>query len=638
MSNPPNARGHALVAGELAKFLLWEGEKASMKLLRQWGGLIWSKWSERFYQVSIKQRVFISFIVLITLSISAMGVLTYRIAGKEIQNNAFDTSKETVDKTLQLLDYRLNDVAMSVQSLMLSDAYRQMMIDVQAHDVTNYYVHLSEMQYVLSQATFNEPMIENVLIATPIGDFYSTTQVRAQDNSFYGSELYDNSKKSPGGYWAKGHYDRLFTGSQRVVSFVVRGIYENTPITNVFIVVNLRENKIASLLGKGTSGNDRKYLLLNTEGETVVQTGWPAKGEPPKDPEFLQDSTADSEGNFFYPFEGENYLVNYKQSAVAPNWILAGMQSKDQVLGQLKGVQRAVLYVILVFLLTTWFFSNKLTAALLRPLFKLSRLMRRVEENQLSVSFESKYNDEIAQVGFQFNRMMTEIKTLIEDVRQKEKGKRHAEIRALTAQMEPHFLYNTLNTIYCKSVMGENDDVNEMILALSQMFQLGLGGGQDLITLEDELSHVQQYCAIQQKCYENLFEYHAEAEEEELLSFPIPKILLQPLVENSIQHGFSDRRSGGCIHVRISLEQSMLHIVVEDNGKGMDAAKVEQGMAKREISKKGYALVNIRHRLQLYYGDEARMELSGQAGVGSRTDLWIPLSPLREEGGNYGIS
>lgn len=609
-----------------------------MRFFRKWGSLIWSKSSERYYQVSIKQRVLLSFLVLITLSISAMGVLTYRIAGKEIQNNAFETSKETVDKTLQLLDYRLNDVAMSVQSLMLSDAYRQMMIDVQAHDVTKYYVHLSEMQYVLSQATFNEPMIENVLIATPIGDFYSTTQVRAQDNSFYGSELYDNSKKSPGGYWAKGHYDRLFTGSQRVVSFVVRGIYEHTPITNVFIVVNLRENRIASLLGQGTAGKDRKYLLLNKEGETVVQTGWPAQGGPPREPEFLQDRTADSEGNFFYPFDGEDYLVNYKQSAVAPEWILAGMQSKDQLLGQLKGVQRTVLYVILVFLLTTWFFSNKLTAALLRPLFKLSRLMRRVEENQLSVSFESKYNDEIAQVGFQFNRMMAEIKTLIEDVRQKEKGKRHAEIRALTAQMEPHFLYNTLNTIYCKSVMGENEDVNEMILALSQMFQLGLGGGKDLITLEDELSHVQQYCAIQQKCYENLFEYRAETEEEELLSVPIPKILLQPIVENSIQHGFSDRRSGGWIHVRISLEQAMLHIVVEDNGKGMDTAKVELGMTERELSKKGYALVNIRHRLQLYYGEEARMELSGQAGVGSRTDLWIPLGPQKEEGGIYGIS
>ncbi|MRN56030.1 sensor histidine kinase [Paenibacillus monticola] len=606
-----------------------------MKTLINGCSLIWAKLCDRYYQVSIKQRVLFSFIVLITLSISAMGTLTYRIAGKEIQNNAFETSKETVDKTTQLLDYRLNDVAMTVQSLMLSDAYRQMMIDVQAHDVTNYYVHLSEMQYVLSQATFNEPTIENVLIATPIGDFYSTTQVRAQENSFYGSELYDNSKKSPGGYWAKGHYDRLFTGNQRVLSFVVRGIYDNTPITNVFIVVNIRENKITSLLNQNTSENNRNYFILNTDGEAVVQTNWPFHQKLPQDPEFLHDSTIGNQGTFFYPFDGEDYLVNYKQSSAAPTWILAGMQSKEQLLGQLKGVQRTIIYVIVVFLLTSWFFSNKLTAVLLKPLFKLSRLMRRVEENQLSVSFESKYNDEIAQVGFQFNRMMEEIKNLIEDVRTNEEGKRHAEIRALTAQMEPHFLYNTLNTIYCKSVLGENDDVNEMILALSQMFQLGLSGGKDLIPLEDELSHVQQYCAIQQKCYEDLFEYKVFIEDEELLKLYIPKILLQPLVENSIQHGFTDRRSGGLITVRVSQEQAMLHIVVEDNGKGMDLQKVEQGMVQQTISKKGYALVNIRHRLQLYYGDTARMELSSEDG--SRTDLWIPLIHMQEGGdGTHG--
>jgi len=512
-----------------------------MKNLRSWCGRIAAGLSDRYYQVSIKQRVLFSFVVLITLSISAMGTLTYRIAGKEIQNNAFETSMETVDKTRQLLDYRLKDVAMSVQSLMLSDAYREMMIDVQAHDVTDYYIHLSTLQYVLSQATFNEPLIENVLIATPIGDFYSTTQVRSQENSFYGSELYDNSKKNPGGYWAKGHYDRLFTGNQRVVSFVVRGIYENTPITNVFIVVNIRENKIASLLNQNPAQRDRNYFILNTDGEAVVQTKWPFHQQLPKEPTFLRGSTNGAQGYFFYPFDGEEYLVNYEQSEADPTWIVAGMQSKDRLLGQLNGVRRTMIYVIAVFLLTTWFFSNKLTAMLLRPLFKLSRLMRRVEENQLSVSFESKYNDEIAQVGFQFNRMMDEIRTLIEDVRSNEEGKRHAEIRALTAQMEPHFLYNTLNTIYCKSVMGENNDVNEMILALSQMFQLGLSGGKDLIPLEDELSHVQQYCAIQQKCYEDLFEYSVVVEDEELLSCPIPKILLQPIVENSIQHGFADR-------------------------------------------------------------------------------------------------
>lgn len=589
-------------------------------------GRLWHRLAGMYYRVSIKQRVLFSFAVLITLSISASGTLTYRIAAKEIQNNAFDASKETVNKTTQLLDYRLNDVAMSVQSLMLSDAYRQMMMDVQAYDVTNYYVHLSELQYVLSQTSFNEPLIENVLIATPIGDFYSTTQVRTQEHSFYGSELYDNSKQSPGGYWAKGHYDRLFTGNDRVISFVVRGIYERLPATNVYIVVNIRESKIASLLNSGQTANDLEYRVLNGKGEEVVQTALPAAGRNERGaPLPLRDNG--EQGHFFYAEHGEDYLVNYKKSLAAPDWTIVGIQSKDKLLGQLEGVQRAAILVIVLFLLTTWFFSNQLTAALLKPLFKLSRLMRRVEENQLGVTYESKYQDEIAQVGYQFNRMMSEIKALIEDVRLKEEGKREAEIRALTAQMEPHFLYNTLNTIYCKSVLGENDDVGEMILALSQMFQLGLSGGKDWISLEDELSHVRQYVALQQKCYEGLFDYEVTVEDEKLLTCAVPKILLQPIVENSIQHGFADRRSGCLIRVRVSLEQGMLHLAVEDNGSGMDAVKVEQTMAFQPLSKKGYALINIRHRLQLYYGETARMELSGREGLGSRTDLWLPVRP-----------
>ncbi|WP_405109075.1 sensor histidine kinase [Paenibacillus sp. FSL K6-1217] len=590
-------------------------------------GRAWRQLAGRYYRISIKQRILFAFIVLITLSISAMGSFTYWIAAQEIEDNAYAGSQETVSKTTQLLDSRLNDVALSVQSLMLSDAYRKMMIDVFSHEVSNYYVHLSDLQYVLSQAMFNQPIIENVLIVTPIGDFYSTTQIRAKDSSFYGSELYDLSKEQPGGYWAKGHYDRLFTGSQRVVSFVVRGIYEYpyTPISNVYIVVNIKESRIDGLLNQGGEQPGRNYYLLSGEGDAVVESRWPFRGKFPWKPRVPEAGEEAAWQEHTYKYDGKEYLLNYKKSEVSPDWIISGMQSRDQLLGKLQRVQRTTLYVIGVFLLTTWLISNQLTSALLRPLFKLRRLMRRVEENQLSVVFESRYDDEIAQVGYQFNRMMSEIKELIEDVKSKEKDKRHAEIRALTAQMEPHFLYNTLNTIYCKSVMGENGDVNEMILALSQMFQLGLSGGKDLITLADELSHVRQYFAIQQKCYEDLFEYTVSVEEEELLACQIPKIVLQPIVENSIQHGFSDRSGGGRIDITVGREQGMLHITLTDNGRGLDAASVKQRMNTAPLSRKGYALFNIRHRLTLYYGADARMEVDGEPGKGSRTELWIPL-------------
>ncbi|MDO3412662.1 sensor histidine kinase [Saccharibacillus sp. CPCC 101409] len=580
----------------------------------------------RYYRISIKQRILFSFIALITLSISAMGSFSYWIAAQEIEDNAYAGSQETVSKTAQLLDSRLNDVALSVQSLMLSDAYRKMMLDVFSHDVSNYYVHLSDLQYVLSQAMFNEPIIENVLIVTPIGDFYSTTQIRAQDHSFYDSELYGLSKETPGGYWAKGHYDRLFTGGQRVVSFVIRGIYENpyTPISNVFIVVNIRENRINELLNQGGQQAGWDYYLVSGEGEAVVESRWPFQGRFPWKPVLAEAATETRAQERSYSYEGKEYLVNYKSSTASPGWIVSGMQSRDQLLGKLQRVQRITLYVIAVFLLATWLISGQLTSVLLKPLLKLRRLMRKVEENQLSVVYESRYEDEVAQVGYQFNRMMSEIKVLIADVKAKEEDKRHAEIRALTAQMEPHFLYNTLNTIYCKSVMGENDDVNEMILSLSQMFQIGLSGGKDLIPLEDELSHMRQYFAIQQKCYEGLFEYTVTIKDETLLLRLLPKIILQPVVENSIQHGFSDRTAGGRIDITVGRERELLHICITDNGLGLDAARVNLGMARAPQSKKGYALFNIRHRLTLYYGAEARMEVGGEPGKGSRTDLWIP--------------
>ena len=156
--------------------------------------------------------------------------------------------------------------------------------------------------------------------------------------------------------------------------------------------------------------------------------------------------------------------------------MIVGVQAKDKLLTKLNGIKQATILVTIGFVPKSLFITNNLTLLLLKPLYRLQKLMKRVEENDLEVRFESVYKDEVSQVGFRFNRMLDEIKQLIADVTNRERDKRKAEIKALTAQMDPHFFYNTLNTIYCKSVLGENDDVNEMILALSNMFQLSLSG------------------------------------------------------------------------------------------------------------------------------------------------------------------
>lgn len=550
---------------------------------------------------------------------------TYWIASKELQKNAFESRQETVNKTTQILDDKLAGISNSVRSLMFSYAFKEMMLDVQSNDISNYYVHLSELQYVFSQVTFNEPLIESILIATPIGDFYPVSQRRSQTQSFYESSMYYDVKENYGGIWVKGHTDKFFTGNSRTLSFVTKGTQENVSNTNVFIVVNVNESGLIGMVNQHSSNDDSDYFVIDSKGEEVIRTAWSSSHNLMKDKPFLYKVSEGNQGSFFHHFDETDYLVNYTRSAVVKDWSLFGIQQKDKLLEQMNGVKRTTFYIMLFFLLLTWLLSTKLTAILLNPLYKLQRLMREVEDNRLNVRFASRSTDEVAQVGYQFNRMLDEINRLIDDVRLSESGKRKAEMRALTAQMEPHFLYNTLNTIYCKSVLGENDEVNEMILSLSQMFQLGLSGGKDWNTLEDELLHVEQYCLLQQKCYEGLFEFEVTVTDDSLLTCLMPKILLQPIVENSIQHGFRDIGSGGQIHLHVCRQGQLLYLIIEDNGIGMDADNVMKGMLEPRVSKKGYALNNIVNRLSLFYGEDAGIKLTSLPGKGSRTEIWMPI-------------
>ena len=194
--------------------------------------------------------------------------------------------------------------------------------------------------------------------------------------------------------------------------------------------------------------------------------------------------------------------------------------------------------------------------------------MVEVESNDLDVRFRSKYDDEVSAVGHRFNRMLDQIQILFEEVRTTEQDKRRFEVKALQAQVDPHFLYNTLNTMFWKSESGEKKDVSEMIVSLSLLFRLGLNDGKDITSVEQEIKHVEQYMQLQQKCYEDLFVYRIEVGDPSCYAVDILKILLQPLVENSILHGFKDKEDLGVILIRIDRQGDTLRLEVADNGCG----------------------------------------------------------------------
>lgn len=303
--------------------------------------------------------------------------------------------------------------------------------------------------------------------------------------------------------------------------------------------------------------------------------------------------------------------------------MLVSYLSKKELLQPVRSIQWLVLMIMAACIVIALFLARYLSALLLGPLLKLQRTMSRVEQEDLSARFQSPFQDEIGEAGRKFNQMLDRIGELIAEVKDTEKEKRKAEIKALQAQIEPHFLYNTLNTIFWKCEMDEYEDVKQMVISLSALFQLGLNNGQEITTLGKELEHVRQYLNLQQQCYEGLFDYTIDVGVE-LLELPVLKIIIQPLVENSILHGLKELRGGGAIRISVEVAKNTLLIRVTDNGTGMNAEKLNAWL-KEPNGSGGYALSNICSRLQLYYGKEAGLVFRSSPRVETEAVLSIPV-------------
>ena len=215
---------------------------------------------------------------------------------------------------------------------------------------------------------------------------------------------------------------------------------------------------------------------------------------------------------------------------------------------------------------------------------------------------------------------------------------KQANIAMLQGQINPHFLYNALECIRGQALAEGAGDIGATTEALSSFFRYSINSQNDIVTLEDEISHVQSYVTIQKYRFSNRFVLEVEYEDQDqtLKNALIPKLTLQPLVENAIIHGLPDRRSGGVVRIRAQSTQSHIQIFVSDNGKGIEARQLEQihamigGLAQsqRESSKNhtGLALENVNRRIRLLFGEEYGLSIMSTPGIGTEAGILLPLA------------
>ena len=256
---------------------------------------------------------------------------------------------------------------------------------------------------------------------------------------------------------------------------------------------------------------------------------------------------------------------------------------------------------------------------------RLTRLMQEVQEGSMDMQVGSDDRDEIGMLYRGFGSMMKRIRTLINEVYLGKITQKEAELKALQAQINPHFLYNTLSLINWKALAAGEEDISRMTLAMSTFYRTALNRGRNVLQVEAELSNTRAYLEIQSMLHDGDFDYEIEAQPE-ILQCESLNLILQPLVENAIHHGIEEKTDGrGKISVRGWKEENCVWFMVEDNGIGMEQEVADKILT---MESKGYGVRNVDERIRLCYGEKYAMKVESVVGKGTKMTIHFPAKQL----------
>lgn len=280
-------------------------------------------------------------------------------------------------------------------------------------------------------------------------------------------------------------------------------------------------------------------------------------------------------------------------------------------------------------LLVILFLSYKIPLSITSPIRRLSEVTDQVAKGNLSVRASVKSSGEVATLSESMNTMIDKINELLEQVTKEQMRLRKAEFELLQSQINPHFLYNTLDTIVWLAEAGEHKKVVSMVGSLSEFFRSTLNQGKDIVSIREELQHVRSYLEIQQVRYQDILEYEINVPED-LGDNLIPKITIQPLVENALYHGIKNKRGLGKITITGRAVQGGFELLVEDNGIGIAQDRLMQVVEKLKVgtqpSEDIYGVYNVNERIRLNFGENYGIKIDSVYGKGTLVRVFLPCA------------
>jgi Predicted signal transduction protein with a C-terminal ATPase domain len=385
------------------------------------------------------------------------------------------------------------------------------------------------------------------------------------------------------------------------------------------LVVHVLESTLASLYESSVNYKGSIYAVVNEEGKIISSDNkiFPITSLVPEDILKLKPSS----GYTSYWIKGVEYLLCY-DTMKERNWFSFCLIPMSEVIQTTKEqMQSSQLWLTIILLFFAVVIAALLSLTISKPIEVLTKAARRVATGDFSANTPVPRGKDFKILTQSFNHMETEITRLIDENYKISLREKDTQIMALTMQINPHFLYNTLNTINMMAIMNEDYETSDLIVSLSEMLHYSFKNTYEKIPLSDEVQWTINYINIMSRRFEGVFETTIEIPDE-LLLYKVPKFFLQPVVENAILHGFEGMTGGGILSLRAKKQGETIIFTVSDNGKGMVSSNFED--MTRKNSEGSIGLSNVYRRLTLIYGDNYSIELKSEPGLGTVFQFILP--------------
>lgn len=527
-------------------------------------------------------------------------------------SNSMDVYVETIEKMVNYIQLELQDTPF---------------FTMETEDAPGWESETDYIRSVLENVANSHREVAGIFIATKEDLYVSTGMSRISRDPFQNERWYREASENP----EEIQLISVVTGRNIVTnrSYSIDDVFslakavqdpETGEVLGV-ILLDIRHDIIQSSINGVTIG-EKGFVFVMDQEDNIVYT--PVNGIVYRvNPKWVKAMEPMS-----VQIQGGSYQIRSELSPYT-GWRTVGVFSMDEVMSSVNTIVYILFTCVIISLVLVVIVSFKFSRTLTNPIFKLKRLMKQAESGDLTVRFNFQHNDEIGELGQSFNHMIARIDQLIQMVYVEQENKRTAEMKSLQEQIKPHFLYNTLDTISWMARDYDAEDIVRLVDALTNMFRIGLSHGKDIITVKEEITHVSNYLYIQKIRYKDKLNYVIHVDES-LYAVEVPKLILQPLVENAIYHGVKAKRGGGTITITGVPEGENLVFTVQDNGAGMLQEKVEElnrRMSERSVldEKKSFGLFYIRERIQLCYGKGYGVHVESTLGEGTRVTITLPL-------------